>query len=236
VPEGRREGREDTGPPRPDRRSEAGAAGSFDDLVQAAGAEAAAARRRAAELGGADPEAPPEAEEPETAEAEAAEHVAAEHVAAEPDRDVTAPDETPEGEVAEATAHPARRRRRFRPVLLGAWFLILVACAAAVAALSGAGEDDRPQTSATPGGGSRGALSPACRGAWAAAAGTARVDRSAADLDAAVQACRSPEEWRRAARAFPRALGGTDPLAHLRSRCRAAEAVRAAALCEAVPG
>jgi hypothetical protein len=130
-------------------------------------------------------------------------------------------------------AKAERPRRRFRPFLLTAWVLVLVACAGAIAALWGAGESDLPQTRARRPIGSRAAVSPACRGAWAAAAGTARADRTAADLDAAARECRSPEEWRRAARAFPTALGETDPLAHLRSRCRASDALRGVPLCEA---
>ena len=135
-------------------------------------------------------------------------------------------------EPAGKQAEIRRPRRRFRPLLLGAWILVLIACAGAVAALSGAGEDGLPQTSGRRDGASRATLSPACRGAWAAAAGTAPADRSAADLDAAVQACHSPEEWRRAARALPRALGGADPLDHLRARCRASDPLRNAPLCE----
>jgi hypothetical protein len=126
-------------------------------------------------------------------------------------------------------------RRGFRWWLLWTWLLVLIACAAAIAALSGAGRDDVPGEGARRGRGSAAALAPECKGAWAAAAGAARADRSVRDLDGAISVCSSLAEWRGAARAYPRALRGADPMARLRARCRASEVLEATALCERLP-
>jgi hypothetical protein len=129
----------------------------------------------------------------------------------------------------------ASRRRGFRWWLLWTWLVVLIASAAAVAALSGAGDGDVPDGEARRGQGSAAAVSPACRGAWAAAAGTARADRSVRDLDGAIQVCTSLAEWRGAAQAHPRALGGAGAMARLKARCRASEALGGTALCGRLP-
>jgi hypothetical protein len=142
-------------------------------------------------------------------------------------------DSGPSSDLAGPTAGPvvSSRRRGFRWWLLWTWLVVLIACAAAVAALSGAEDEEVPDGEARRGQGSAAAVSPACRGAWAAAAGTARADRSVRDLDGAIQVCTSLAEWRGAARAHPRALGGADAMVRLKARCRASEALGGTALC-----
>jgi hypothetical protein len=136
-----------------------------------------------------------------------------------------------------ATPSPGRppRRSRLRSWLVWSWLVVLLACGGAVAVLSGQEQDARgPRLGIKA---RRIAISPECRGAWTSAAGAAPADRTRADLDAAIGACRSLGEWRRAARSYPRALEGADPLRHLGARCRAArEALAHTPLCKSTAG
>jgi hypothetical protein len=140
----------------------------------------------------------------------------------------------------EPGAPPGRERlprppgsHRLRRWLLGAWVVALLGCALAVGALWA--RDPQLQPGVARAGDREGAISPACRGAWSAAAGMAREDRSVQDLDVAVRVCRSLEEWRRAADRYPRALAGGDAIEHLARRCRSAPpALSGTRLCRAV--
>jgi hypothetical protein len=108
----------------------------------------------------------------------------------------------------------------WRGWLLGAWVVALLGCALAVGALWARDPQLQPGVARA---GDRGrAISPACGGAWSAASGLAGKERSVRDLDVAIRVCSSLEEWRRAARRYPRALAGGDAVEHLARRCQSA--------------
>lgn len=120
----------------------------------------------------------------------------------------------------EPGAPPQPRSHRLRRWLVGAWVVALLGCALAVGALWARDPQLQPGVARADDRGR--VISPACRGAWSAAAGMAGGDRSVRDLDVAVRVCRSLGEWRRAARRYPRALAGGDGVEHLARRCRSA--------------
>jgi hypothetical protein len=127
------------------------------------------------------------------------------------------------------------RSHRLRRWLLGAWVVALLGCAFAVGALWARDPQLQPGVARA---GDRGrTISPACGGAWSAAAGIAPEDRSVRDLDVAIRVCGSLQEWRRAAHRYPRALAGGGAAEHLARRCRSAPGpLGATRLCRAVRG
>jgi hypothetical protein len=59
----------------------------------------------------------------------------------------------------------------------------------------------------------------ACEGAFAAAAAIGDMEDTVEDLDPAVRACETIDEWTAASEAHPGALDGADPVVYLTNRC-----------------
>ena len=78
-------------------------------------------------------------------------------------------------------------------------------------------------------------ISPACDDAFRAAASVSDMRDTVEDLDPAVRACRSVEEWNAAARRHPGALDGADSEYFLWNRCRSF-GEPSGAICEEVRG
>jgi hypothetical protein len=67
--------------------------------------------------------------------------------------------------------------------------------------------------------GPRGVGDEACRAAFQAAAAVDETADTVTDLDPAIPACFSLEQWSEASEAYPAALDGADPQEFLRNRC-----------------
>lgn len=72
----------------------------------------------------------------------------------------------------------------------------------------------------------------ACLDAFERAAQVGDMQDTVEDLDPAVRACKSLQEWKAADQAHPGALDGTDPETFLRNRCRYGDFGQAPSLCE----
>ncbi len=111
-----------------------------------------------------------------------------------------------------------------------AWPVLVLACLAVVvlAACATIEEDDQssaPTTNAL-------TLSQGCDEAFRDAAEVSASQRDPEDLNPAVRACGSFEEWISGSEKHPDALGGIPPLLFLRNTCQFSFALAGAPLCE----
>lgn len=74
----------------------------------------------------------------------------------------------------------------------------------------------------------------ACDAAFRRAAAVDPMQDTVTDLDDAVRACATEDEWRAASEAFPDALDGASPGAFLRNRCDFEPALVDTALCQSI--
>lgn len=75
------------------------------------------------------------------------------------------------------------------------------------------------------------AISEACQRAFAAAAAVDEMQDTVTDLDPAVQACVSLDEWAAGSASNPTALDGADPWEFLGNRCNSGEGLAETTLC-----
>ena len=72
----------------------------------------------------------------------------------------------------------------------------------------------------------------ACESAVAAAASIGDMEDTVEDLDPAIRACKSVDEWIAANDAYPDALDGVDPVVYLTNRCLYGEGLESTDLCK----